>query len=378
MSRARELGRLLVAAVPPLPQPADRVAEVRARVRRTRRRQAATSAAAVIVIALAVVVPWRMMLGGDRTAPAEPPPLTAESCPDRAEPISTVDRAGAPVPVGAVEAAVCAGGFEPGERPGFQVLRIGVDELVAALNQLPAVYEPVQCIEADRTMSLLLRYPDGAVTTVVMDNYCGISYVADGRIWLGTVLPEFGRLYQEQVAATAPDPDTVPTPACPATIAAERLDLTSSAFGPGAETIERPIQWPYSTELRPAQPALPYPLVAATWCRYLLDGDQAQRAVARPERGDLTELRDIINGTFQVTETGEGRGSECGQEPDERLAVPDVILVADATGGTAEYWVYGNPDPAGDGSACWDVFRDPTPVAATAELVDYLLAMLGP
>jgi len=86
VSRERELGRLLAAAVPPLPQPADRVAEVGARVRRTRRRQAATSTAAVIVIALAVVVPWLMMLGGDRTAPADLPPLTAESCRTLTEP----------------------------------------------------------------------------------------------------------------------------------------------------------------------------------------------------------------------------------------------------------------------------------------------------
>jgi hypothetical protein len=376
-----KLRQLLTAAVPPLPQPADRLAEIRARVRRNRQRGAAVLGAVVVLIGLAVVVPW-WVLGADRAPPAEPPALTADDCPDEVHVTPTVDGSGSLVPPGAVEAAVCAAGLEAGELRGFQVLRMNVDQLVTALNGLPTPDQPgpIRCIEGDVTqLSLVLRYPDGAISTVVMDGYCGISYVPEGPVRLGTVLDEFGRLYQEQVAATAADLDTLSTPTCPATIAADRLDLTSDVFGPEREAIERPIRSPHWVQLDPAQPALPYPLVAATVCRYLPDGDQAQLGVAQSERGDLTDLRDIINDTFQLTENGEERRSECGQDPDQRLGVPDVILVVDATGGTAEYWVYGNPNPATDGGpACWDAFRDPTPIAATPELVDYVLATLGP
>lgn len=377
------IGRLLADAVPPLPEPADRVGQVRARVRRSRLRAGAavTGAVAVLVVA-ALAVPSLGLGGTARVAPAVLLPLTGDSCPDRTYPVPAAGAPRQPVAAGAVEAMLCVVGFDTGELHDHQVLRTGADQLAIAINALPTWDEAsLQCIERDTVsqLLLLLKYRDGSTTTVIIDGWCGISFVPDGPVWSDNVLAEFGRLYQEQVAATTPDPDTIATPECPATIGPDRLDLGSETSGPGPETIERPIRWPHWTQLRPGQPSLPYPLVAAAWCRYLLDGDRAELAVARPERGDLADLRDVLNTTFQLTETGEEPPSECGRDPELRAAVPDVLLVADAAGGIAEYWVYGNPDPTpGGGPACWDTFRDPIPVAATPALVDYLLDTLGP
>jgi hypothetical protein len=376
-----EVGRRLADAVPPLPEPPDRIGQVRARVRRTRLRAGAVTGAAAVLVAATLAVPSLMLGGTDRIAPA-PPPLTGDGCPDRTYRPPVVGGSQEPVPAGAIEAMLCMVELDTGEVHDYRVLRTGVDQLVSAINALRTIDAsgPLQCIESDliSQLSLVVRYPDGTITTVIVDGNCGISFLPEGPVWSGNVLGEFGRLYQEQVAATTPDSDTIPTPECPAGIGADRLDLGSETFGPGPETIERSIRWPHWMRLRPGQPALPYPLVAAVWCRYLLDGDQAQLAVAAPERGVLTGLRDILNDTFQPTETGEEPPSQCGRDPALRVAVPDVLLVADAVGGTAEYWVYHNLDPTGEGAVCWDTFRDPIPVAASPALVDYLLDTLGP
>lgn len=375
------IGQLLAGAVPPLPEPADRIGEVRTRVRRARRRAgAAVTGAVALLVAVALAVPSLMLDDNDRAAPAELPPLTSDSCPNRTYPLPAGAGPERPVPAGATDAMLCVVGFDTGGVDRYQVLRIGADHLVSAVNALePYDSARLQCVEADLVsqLSLVLRYRDGTTVTVIIDGNCGISFIPDGTVWISDVLREFGRLYQEQVAVTTPDPDTVPTPECPETIGSDRLDLGSGTFGPGPETIERSIRWPHWMQLRPDQPTLPYPLVAAVWCRYLPDGDRAELAVARPERGDLTDLRDILNTTFQPTDTGEE--PPCGRDPELRAATPDVLLVADAAAGTAEYWVYGNPAPAGGGEPdCWDIFREPAPVAAPSALVDYLLERLGP
>jgi hypothetical protein len=375
---SRELGRLLADAVPPLPEPPDRIDQVRARVRRARLRDVTTTTTAVVVVLVAVVLAGPGLLRGgtaDQPAPAEPPPLTADRCPEPVRPELTSDAPRQPVPAGATEAMLCVVRFDTGEVYRYQVLRRGVDRLATTVNEATPIDapEPV-CIESDyiHQYSLVFRHPDGTVTTVINDGYCGISFLPDGTAWSGTALHEFGQLYQEQVGATTPDPDTIPAPECPDTIGTDRLELDSTTFGPAPEAIERPIRWPQRMLLRPGQPALPYPLVGAVWCRYLPEGDQARLVVVRPEPGDLADLRDILNDTFALTDTGAERRSGCGQEPDQRVAVPDVLRVVDATGGTAEHWVYGHP------GNCWEVFRDPVPVAATTALVDHLLDVLGP
>ncbi|MGH3681050.1 MAG: hypothetical protein ACRDT2_12510 [Natronosporangium sp.] len=378
------IGRLLAGAVPPLPVPADRIDEVRKRVRRARLRAGGALAGAVaVLVAVALAIPSLVLGGPDRVVPVPAflPPLTGDSCPDQTYPLPAGAGPDRQVPAGAVEAMLCVVGFGTGEVDRYQVLRTGADQLVTAVNALPTYdQERLQCIEADvvSQLSLVLRYRDGTVTRVIIDGDCGVSFVPDGTVWYGDVLREFGQLYQAQVAATTPDPDTIATPECPATIGPDRLDQSSETFGPGPETIERPIRWPHWMQLSPGQPSLPYPLVAAVWCRYAPDGDRVELAASRPERGDLTDLRDILNATFQLTDTGEEPASECGRDPELRAATPDVLLVADAAGGTSEYWVYGNPASTDAGPDCWDVFREPFPVAAPPPLVDYLLERLGP
>lgn len=375
------IGRLLAGAVPPLPEPADRIGEVRNRVRRTRLRTGGAVAGVVaVLVTVALAVPSLVLGGPDRVVPTVLPPLTSDSCPDRTYPVPAAGAARQPVPAGAVDALVCVVGFDTGRLVEHQVLRAGADRLVTALNALPIRDDArLQCIERDlgNQLSLILRYRDGTTTTVIIDGWCGISFVPGGPVWSDNVLPEFGRLYQEQVAATTLDPDTIATPECPDTIGADRLDLGSEAFGPSPETIERPIRWASEGSRYPGQPALPLPLVAAVWCRYAPDGDPVELAASRPERGDLTDLRDILNATFQLTETGEVPASECGRDPELRAATPDVLLVADAAGGTAEYWVYRNPAPTDAGPGCWDAFREPFQAAAPPPLVDYLLERLG-
>lgn len=70
------IGRLLADAVPPMREPADRLAEVRARVRRTRLRTGAVAAGAVAaVVALAVAVPQLLLAAPPPAAvPALDPP----------------------------------------------------------------------------------------------------------------------------------------------------------------------------------------------------------------------------------------------------------------------------------------------------------------
>ena len=381
-----ELGELLAGVVPQLPEPADRAGEVRARVRRQRRTRASISGVLALGVVLAVGIPT-LVFGNAENAP--PPAdavapmrgLDGNDCPRRTgrhdyELAPEADPPERFVPEAAAEVMLCAVGYGS----GFHVLRTGTDRLVDALNALPADDEEtgtLGCNLADYPTQywLILRYPAGNTTVVYVDQNCDRSVVVDGHARHGNVLGEFERLYRDQRATAIPDPSQIPTPECAATIEANRLNLDSPTFGPGPELIERP-------DLGDAaQPALTNPLVAATACGYRLDEDShdAVLAATHQDRGDLSGLRSALNETWRIGQTIDNRRySECGDEPADRVATPDVIVVADELGGTAEFWVYDNP-------GCYDLVRghtvslyEPVLVAAPAGVVTYLQDTLGP
>lgn len=94
------------------------------------------------------------------------------------------------VPAHATVAMLCVVAFDTGEVVRHQVLRLGVDRLVTAINELNLIDapSPLQCVGADHIQqySLVLGYPDRTVTTVFNDNTCGISFLPDGAAWSGT------------------------------------------------------------------------------------------------------------------------------------------------------------------------------------------------
>lgn len=387
-----EIGRLLADAVPPLPEPADRIGQVRVRVRRARARAATVAAgASVVLAALALAVPQILSHPADDTEP----PLDAGSCPaltggpgDPALP-AAADAGGPLVPDGAIEAMLCehavidrpAGG--PDAVVGSWVLSTGVDRLVEALNQLQTedelLAEPgFQAAEAESSdlectdleprsqFSLVLRYPDGDTTTVLVDFDCGTSLVLQGGVRYGNVLDEFGQLYRAQLAAA--DQASIATPTCPEAIDAARLDPTSGTYGPQESTIVR-FSWSAPTE----RLALPTPLAAAAACRYAPERDGARLAGSHDARGDLTALRGALNGTFGDPDRRfQAASSSCGGEA---AAPPAVLLVADAAGGIAEFWVYSTGAECAVAALHSDADQASTPVP---ELIGYLDDVLGP
>jgi hypothetical protein len=346
-----EVGRLLAEAVPPLREPEDRIGEVRRRVRRARWRAATTTTVAAIAVlaGLAVAVP-RLVAGDD----APPPASNPADCPTWSRP-SGEDTPGPLVRNGAVDATLC----RPDSPP--MLLTTGMDRLVAALNELVHTNpEEVACtlLPIDNGPSLVLRYPDGSSTAVFVDYNCG-GVMADGRTRYGDPLSTFRELHRAQLAAET-DPATIPTPQCPETL--PPIDMDS---GP-RDTIDR-YGVPYTDD-----PPLPSPLVAAVSCRYVPDRDGGGRLVTSSEdRGDLTALWHAVNATFDEATL---EHSSCASAIDTMgAALPDLLVVADATGQSAEVWVFSTAA----GAPCLAAFFGPPAMRPKPELVAYLDRMLS-
>lgn len=352
-----EVGRLLAGAVPPLPAPEDRVGQVRARARRTRQRMAVAVLAGVAAVAVAVVVSVPQLLAGNTTdvAPAAP-----ADCPTWTEP-SYEDSPGPLVPDGAADATLCRRDGDP------MLLTSRVGELVDALNALPPLDsgEQVSCEDIGLTPetrgghTIVLRYPDGSTVAVFMEWTCGVS-MAGERTRLGMPLDTFRDLHRSQLAAET-DPALIATPECP-----DRFEpVTLDSFP--QDGIER-----YSVP-GTDDPALPSPLVAAVACRYAPDGQGGGGLVdSSADRGDLAGLREALEATFGPADFDH---SSCVSAVDNMGdAVPDLIWVADATGGVREFWVY---VPAA-GAPCPAAFAGRPAAAAEPELTSYLDRVLGP
>jgi hypothetical protein len=222
-----QIGRTLADAVPPLPEPADRIGEIRVRVRRARIRAAAAGCAVVAVLA-GLALAWSLRPVDDPAPVATR--LDSASCPafaERGELPADPDRAGPLVPAGATEVMLCE--VNRAERLiGARVLRTGATGVVDVLNALPTrdrlrgytdgaewLGNPGGgCNLANyyEQLSLVLRYPDGTTVTVFYDMNCNQSVVPGGALRYGNAICEFRRLYRENVNAIAPLPQ--PWPPC--------------------------------------------------------------------------------------------------------------------------------------------------------------------
>jgi hypothetical protein len=178
----RTLRRRLDAAVPALPEPPDRVAAVRGRVRRSRRNDAvAVGAAAVLVLLGSAGLAARAQSG-----PPAGRPVVAGDCPPLLPAASSrrPDQPGDLVPPGAIAVTRCETAppaptppTEGPARPGIapRTLTTGVEDIVRAANALPPVPLGQQCtlVGQPTEISLVFRYPDGHALTVVADRNCG-------------------------------------------------------------------------------------------------------------------------------------------------------------------------------------------------------------
>ncbi|QOC90873.1 hypothetical protein [Micromonospora craniellae] len=373
-----DIRRLFTDAVPPLPAPRDRIAEVGTRVRRHRRRVVTTTAAAVtLIVALGVALPT--LRGPDRTTP----PVTATD--PAGEVVCPTSIAGRPdldavrygddeplVPPGAVEIINCQVQVDnlhsAPEIPGPRALTTGVDEIVRMLNAQPSrptdgrgrpyADGELRCTAAaqqEQTV-LVLRYADREPVTVWTDSNCRVAVTAThGRGVDFGIFSTFLDRYREQLVATT-DPATITTPACPATIPAERM---SDSKPP--DRIRFHHSDPY--------PILPTPLIEVAACRYEVNDDTAELVRQEQRRADADDLRPILNETFDRSATR----SDCGGWPDWRgHPLPttfDTLTVADATGATAEFWVRHSP--------CRNARHLFANNQATPLLLDALTGMLG-
>ncbi|QKW15808.1 hypothetical protein [Verrucosispora sp. NA02020] len=383
MSRDDEdIRHLFADAVPPLPTPHDRIAEVGIRVRRHRRRVVTGTAAAVtLVVALGVGLP--ALWGPDRTAPPvqTTDPTGEVVCPTSlaGEPDLDAVRYGDDeplVPPGAVEITTCevqvgtAGVVH--ERPGPRTLTAGVDEIVRLLNAQPP--QPVDgrgratpdgrpmCNAAARNevTVLVLRYPDREPVTVWTNANCRVSITAThGRALDSEVFSTFLDRYRAQLVATT-DPATITSPDCPATIPADRVRNKPSNPGP-PDRIRLDNSDPYDT-------VLPTPLVEVTACRYEVDDGTAELVRQERRRAGADDLRPVLNGTFDR----KAMSSDCGGWPGYPAPTAfDTLTVADATGATAEFWV--RHIPCRSARHFYGANKQ-----VTAPLLDALTDLLGP
>jgi hypothetical protein len=389
-----ELRRVLLDAVPPLPAPADRLAEVGSRVRRARTR---TVAAAAVTVALVLAGLGALGLARDArhgpVLPATSPTvrvhtdLDRDGCPVEGSTVprpSTVDVPGRLVPVGPDRVTLCETrqAFTPADwdvspRP----LHREVAQLVTQLNRLPdrrtaqaavQAQHPATEVELGCTMvgypsdvSFVFRYPDGSVVVVWLDRNCATVIAGDRtRYLLGEhPLDTFYALYRTQLRDTLTQP---PRPACPATIDLAHLDQRTGTGGPRGDIFRN---------RGSRDPFLPDPLLALAACRYAVGSGGAVLTGHAERQGDLSDVRTVLN---DATARGPDQGpvapmTECGS-PNHGTSLPtllDTLLVVDATGATAEVRVWWRPCAAlfaaGSGG-----------VVPSADTVQTLDALLGP
>lgn len=384
------LRETLLAAVPPLPEPPDRLAQIGLRVRRARRRAVAASALAVALI-----------LGGafgladaSRRGPLPAAPAIND-CPvwpaDVLRP-HPVDTPGPLVPPGAVRVTQCSvprGG--PLAGGSARALTRQVDQLAATFNALPDAalgssgYPEAQpgtafadrgctAVAYSHDQSFVFRYPDRPPVVVWFDQNCGtMTTTGHARVLLAeSPLDWFSSLYRAQLRATT-RPADIRTPACPASIAVADLDQ-STGRSPARDDI--------APNRARKDPFLPDPLVAAAACRYAISGQQTSLAGQARRRTDLDPLRGALNDvTAMLPNPGSdpvellrnlGRvqpTTDCGDTGRPELL--DVLLVADATGAVAEARVWRRP--------CLAFFHASSPGHVPTEAVlSTLDRLLGP
>ena len=389
-----ELRRVLHDAVPDLAAPEDRLATVGARVRRARHRVGlGATLAAVVAVGLAIGVP-RLAVG---PAPGPEPDTVAVSptgSPPSPPPLSTDDRPGPLVRTGATQVTLCERMHAPGPDPRDgqpRSLTIGVDAVVARLNELPnaetmlAKYRELARQQGKdpnnlglactlrsypAQLSLALRFPDGSTTVVWLDRNCGTAS-ANGRTRFGEVLDLFLRLYREQLV-TMTQPATIADPACPPRITADELGGQRAGTRPSDEIAR-------NRGDADGTPFLPSPLAKLTLCRYgPVTGGTAPLVRGAPVT-DPEPLRDGLNRATTVQVSTDANGvstatnvAECLQMPDlTRASLVDLIRLADRTGAVAELAVFRQP--------CGAVFRfGRGGLVPTPELLALLDAALGP
>ncbi|MEU8263097.1 hypothetical protein AB0C02_21000 [Micromonospora sp. NPDC048999] len=257
------------------------------------------------------------------------------------------------VPEGAVEITACevpGTGSSPAGLSGPRVLTLGVSDIVRVINSLPSyqtglgVRSPqpsgdareLRCtaVYRDHELAFVLRYPDRQPVTVYTDVNCRVA-VSDGRgRGLDTaLLTTFFDRYRTQLVARTP-PESVPTPTCAGSIPTSRLRLTPDRSGLDDRiSVDNPGQ----------SPQLPTRLVAVTACRYEVGDSAARLTGQRSEWMDAAEaLRPTVNAAFDRART-----TTCGGYPGYPPPTAfDALLVADATGATAEFWLRRAPCPA--------------------------------
>jgi hypothetical protein len=325
-------------AVPPLREPADRVAEVGARVRRYRARTVAAAAMAVAVVlagagALALARPHhRPGLAATGAGDDCPPADVAE--PTRASP----DTPGAIVPSGAIRATLCErkskdfpSPFEIDYSP--RMLTQKVDELVSLANSLPDpstkrnICFPVGYLTE---ISFVFGYADRPPLVVWVDRNCGALFTAERtRYFLRyKELPDaFYQLYRAQLRATTPVA-TIPTPTCPITHD-PRVDTAATRPSDG---IGRNRGF--------AEPLLPDPLAAMAACRYELAGDSWVLARQEQRRSELESTRLILNNTYAKRDHADCLDTNKNAM---RPTLVDSVWVADTTGAVSEARVWRRP-----------------------------------
>jgi hypothetical protein len=360
---------LLANAVPELPAPEDRVAEVGARVR-GRRRSASALAAVTIAVAVGAAVAVPNLIDTTNVLPGVSDTqvtVGGDGCPALGtfHGPSDKDAPGLLVPAGAADVALCEipsqlPGPPPEAPPPLRVLTAGVDEVVKVLNGLPGTkrykelirereiaegrpdpgpLEQMGCTAVGHPydISLRLRYTDREPVFVLLDRNCGSARVGDvTRYWFPTSpLTTFFAKYRDQLAATT-DPASVATPACAQTMTADHILRDRYPSGP-VDGIR--------LNREGTNVVLPNELVAAAVCTYSIDARGATLTAHKEHRGELTRLRDTINRQFEMVGSDGPRQAmvECGNPA---MPLPQrmvTVTVADATGSASEFWLYRSP-----------------------------------
>ncbi|MEU2610532.1 hypothetical protein ABZ570_02925 [Micromonospora sp. NPDC007271] len=381
-----DIRSLLTEAVPPLSPPADRLGAVARRVRRHRRRLVGGSALAV-VLAVGLAVGGVQGFTGGRADPAPPaatrPAVEEPRCPTHLGQFP--DLRSAPyggseplVPEGAVEVTACevpATGSARAGLSGPRVLTVGVSDVVRVINSLPPYPtspgspspqrsgddQELRCsfVHRDHELAFVLRYPDRQPVTVYTSANCGVAVSGGrGRGLDFALFTTFFDRYRAQLVARTP-PETIPTPTCAPSIPTSRLRLTPDRSG---------LDDRISTDNPGRSPQLPTRLVAVTACRYEVGDSLARLTGQRSERLDAADaLRPTVNAAFDRART-----TTCGGYPGYPPPTAfDSLLVADATGATAEFWLRRAPCPA-------LVSGKSSGVRPSAALVAAIDGLLGP
>lgn len=368
-----EVGRLLVAVVPPLTTPPDRLAAVHGRARRGRARVAVLAAGSVALM----VIGGTFVLANDDPRPAtvtslstatarvpadpsrqpaatasprpvlpDPPPIAGlmgpqqGACPDSGPTGFSNTNGGHQVtapgdlaPPGAVRVLMCRYGSLPEYnvvRPGPArelVLTTRVAEMQDLLNQLPVEQGVDPCFSrGGGGVSMTLVYVDGATATI---EFGGCGYVRRGDITRhgGAAAPsEFERLYRAQELAAAQPADTMPAADC----AASLMPGAEPYFAKPDPVFDR---W-LTVSQRGGRTYLPAPLAAVTACRYVDDGRKGMRRVQRiTNRSLVGPLTTAVEEAYDK-ESGHVPFLDCQRA--DRPRTLDVLMLRDVIGEVAE------------------------------------------